>query len=207
MKFKTWYREKVFPTIMALEMENDTIQQMRKRHIEKAEGVCLEIGIGQGKSLKYYKDDVKVLYAIEPNKGMHQACKKEAVDQRIQLILSEGKDKELEYRDEMFDTVILQFVMCSISELPHMLEEIRRVLKVGGKLIFIEHGRSGNTKEAIAQDLINPLFKMVGEGCHVNRNYMNNLKQANFSHISLKRYKTKGLLPLANTIYEGYAVK
>lgn len=206
-KLKEFYSERVFPKILSLAMDNDSVYALRKHILSKVEGKVLEIGIGEGMSLAYYPEEIKQIWAIEPNKGMYKKCEVNAKLNNIDLKLQSYNGKELPFKDEIFDTVVIQFALCSIRDRENLLKEIQRVLKVGGKFVFIEHGRSNKLWEAKIQDLLAPIYSKIACGCHINEDYIPSLREAGFSSLYWKRYKQKGLIPVANTIYEGWLIK
>ncbi|MGL5674816.1 MAG: class I SAM-dependent methyltransferase [Cellulosilyticaceae bacterium] len=204
-KIASFYKEKVFPKVLSV-INTSKIGEVRERILRGAKGKCLEISAGEGLSFKYYPKEIKELYVIEPNKGMHERCMREAEKNNIKVHLVEEMKA---FEDQSFDTVVSQFVLCSINhkDVEDILYEVKRILKPGGRLIFVEHGKAVDKREQQLQDCINGIFKIVAVGCHINREHTETLQKIGFKEIHVTKYKVKGMIPLTNTLYEGYVLK
>lgn len=203
---KKAYREIIFPRVIDL-LKSKEVELIRKRLLAQIEGKCLELGAGEGHSFKYYPSHIQEVYVVEPNEGMHEACKKSAADNNLQLCIGPFQGNVLGFEDGTFDTVVIQFVLCSVEKPDQMLKEIKRVLKPGGKLVFIEHGRARGEIEQNLQQWFNGVYNVLGEGCNINRSPIHMIRKIGFREISVKRYRVMSMPILANTIYEGYITK
>ena len=109
--------------------------------------------------------------------------------------------------DSSYDCVSCTFTLCSIPDFSKALLEIKRVLKPGGKFVFLEHGLSDATKVQVWQHRLNPLQKIIGDGCHLNRDMNQLVRGAAFVMTSLKRFQIPLLPRFIGHCYQGIAVK
>jgi ubiquinone/menaquinone biosynthesis C-methylase UbiE len=152
-------------------MARPSIAELRRRVIGQARGRVLEIGFGTGLNLPFYAADrVELLVAVEPNAGMSRWTRQRVATASFPVeqhrLDAAGR---LPFEDESFDTVVSTWTMCSIRDLPAALAEAHRVLKRGGKLLFVEHGLSPEGRVARWQRRLTPIFRIVGDGCHLDR--------------------------------------
>jgi len=142
----------------------------RKKVIPFAKGNVLEIGIGSGLNLPFYnKDNVSHLLAIDPSEDLWKKNKVAIENLPFDFNFAKAFAENIPADNNSFDTVILTYTLCSIKETQEALEEIRRVLKGSGKLLFCEHGKAPDIAVQKWQNRINPLWKRIGGGCNLNR--------------------------------------
>lgn len=147
----------------------------RKELTKYANGKVLEIGVGTGKNLRFYPNDVN-LTAIDFSKRMiSKAIKKWNHKENIKFSRIDIQDSSFE--DNSFDTVLASYVFCSVPDPVKGLEEAKRICKPGGKIILLEHVRSEKKIIAFLMDLLNPLIVFVF-GFNINRDTENNLRKA-----------------------------
>jgi ubiquinone/menaquinone biosynthesis C-methylase UbiE len=163
--FASWY-----PGLMA-RIERAGQSQLRATQLRGARGRTLEIGAGNGFSVPHYTDAVTELVLLEPNSAFRQALADEitrATPATVQV--TDGDVHDLDFPDRSFDTVTASLVFCSITDPVRALQEIHRVLRPGGRLLFHEHVR-GYGVRAVLQDLLTPLQRRLADGCHANRDF------------------------------------
>ncbi len=114
--------------------------------------------------------------------------------------------EKLPYQDESFDTVVSTITLCSIPKLSQALEEIRRVLKVGGKFIFLDHGLSDKYSVARWQKILNPVQKIVGNGCQLTIDISAEIEKAGLKIEKLEKFKLDKA-PEIIFVYKGIARK
>jgi ubiquinone/menaquinone biosynthesis C-methylase UbiE len=145
------------------------IVESRRKLLAPAEGRVLEIGAGPGFNLPHYPDGVEELVVTDRLSGMLRRAEKRANtagrEARFQLADGDG----LPFEDESFDTVVASLLLCSVDDQREVLEEIRRVLRPGGRYLFLEHVRSEDADLARRQDKLEGVWKFVAFGCHPNR--------------------------------------
>jgi ubiquinone/menaquinone biosynthesis C-methylase UbiE len=155
--------------------------KVRPRLMGEAHGAVLEIGAGTGASFSYYPDDARVV-ATEPDPFMMaQAEKKLAQLGRSNVELRQAPADALPFDDASFDHVVTSLVLCTVPDQSRALAEARRVLKPSGTLRFLEHIRNDESRLAgTVQDVIMPVWRWVGAGCHPNRRTRQAIESAGF---------------------------
>lgn len=188
-----FYSEYILPTLLNSTMKQPDILRLRNRLVPKAEGDVLEIGIGSGLNLPFYAADLKSITGIEPSRGLRRMADRAATEAERPVVLVDAGAEDMPFDHHSFDTVISTWTMCSIPELEASLDEMRRVLKPGGKLLFVEHGKAPEAAVQRWQNRINPLWKAIGGGCHLNRPIADFLEQNGFVFEDLEQdYLVRG---------------
>ena len=168
-------------------------------------GDVLEIGPGGGPNLRFFSPGVRWI-GVEPNPHMHSYLRADAERQGIAVDLRLGAADALPADDASLDAVVSTLVLCSVPDQARALAEIRRALKPGGRFVFIEHvAAARGTRLRRTQDLVRPLWQMLGDGCRPNRETWQTIADAGFAQVHLEHFDTR--LPLANPHIAGYAVK
>jgi ubiquinone/menaquinone biosynthesis C-methylase UbiE len=153
----------------------------RQALLARATGDVLEIGAGTGANLLYYGPDVKTLTLTEPESPMTRRLEKRIAERRPDAKLLRAPAEDLPFNDNSFDTVVSTLVLCTVDDQPRALREMRRVLRPGGRLLFIEHVRSeDDEKLARLQDRMMPINVRIGHGCHCNRRTLEGIRHAGF---------------------------
>jgi len=152
----------------------------RRRLLGTATGDVLEIGAGTGANLLCYGEGVRTLTLTEPEKPMAKRLEKRLLQERPDAKLLGAPAEDLPFDDESFDTVVSTLVLCTVDDQAGALRELRRVLRPGGRLLFIEHVRSDDEKLARLQDRMLPINVRVGHGCHCNRPTLDSIRGAGF---------------------------
>jgi ubiquinone/menaquinone biosynthesis C-methylase UbiE len=142
-------------------------REERRRLLAGSGGATIEIGAGTGLNLAHYPEAVTRLVLAEPDQHMRRRLRKrvDALDRAAEII--DAPAELLPFPDATFDTAVVTLVLCSVPSQEAALAEIARVLKPDGRLLFLEHVRSGDPKLAKRQDRIRPLYNLVG--CNPNR--------------------------------------
>lgn len=138
----------------------------RRRLVHDLDGDILEVGVGTGLNLIYYGPAAHV-FGIEPNLELLNAARERAV--RRGYLLQAADAQALPFADASFDAVVSTLVFCTIPDPALALQEIRRVLRPGGRLLQLEHTRTGHDRRDALLDLIAPAWQRLAGGCHVNR--------------------------------------
>jgi ubiquinone/menaquinone biosynthesis C-methylase UbiE len=153
----------------------------REAVVSQATGDVLEVGAGTGANLLYYGPDVHSLTLTEPERPMVNRLEKHIAERRPDTKLLRAPAEDLPFNDDSFDTVVSTLVLCTVDDQPRALREMRRVLRPGGRLLFIEHVRSDEEKLARHQDRMAPLNRRIGHGCHCNRPTLDGIRSAKFT--------------------------
>ena len=141
--------------------EEAGLAEMRRNLIAGASGDVLEIGGGTGANLGYYGAGVESLTVTEPEPPMLKRLERKAREQNSQATVLRAPAEDLPFEDASFDTVVSTLVLCGVDDQPRVVRELRRVLRPGGRLIFIEHVRSDDPRVAKMQDRMNPVNRFA----------------------------------------------
>ena len=152
----------------------------RQALLADAEGDVVEIGGGSGANLPFYGDRVRSLTIVEPEQPMMKRLERRAGDERADARLVVAPAEALPFEDASFDTAVSTLVLCTVDDQAQALAELRRVLRPGGRLLFIEHVRSEDPKVARLQDRVHPINVRIAHGCHCNRATAAGLTAAGF---------------------------
>ncbi len=200
-----FYAKYVLPRIIDLAMRNEETARLRAGWIPQARGEVLEVGIGSGLNLPFYSSDVQRVHGVDPSLELQRIARKRAMAGPIEVdFLSQSAEEQLPLADASIDTVVITWALCSIPNAPRALQQMKRVLKESGRLIFLEHGRAPDPGIAVWQDRITPLWKRIGGGCHLNRKIDDLITAAGFRITDLKTYYLPGPRPMTYT-YQGVA--
>jgi ubiquinone/menaquinone biosynthesis C-methylase UbiE len=150
----------------------------RRRLLAGARGAVLEIGGGTGANLAHYRDVDRVTIA-EPDPFMRNRIDPKLEDARVPVEVSAAGAEALPFPDGSFDTVVSTLVLCTVPDQEAALDEVRRVLRPGGRLLFIEHVRAAGSA-ARWQDRLEPLWRRLLGGCHPNRDTVAAIEEAGF---------------------------
>ena len=199
------YHRHVLPRVTHFLCGLKPAMQQREKVVPQATGRVLEIGIGTGLNLPFYSPDkVEHLWGLDPSSEMWELTqdKRAAVDFGMEFINASASDIPLESNSA--DTVLITYTMCSIPDITLALEEIRRVLKRDGQLLFCEHGAAPDHRVRRRQDRLNPLWTRLGGGCNLNREIPALLEQGGFRICQLDTMYIPGWKPASFT-YRGTA--
>jgi ubiquinone/menaquinone biosynthesis C-methylase UbiE len=158
-------------------LERKFLGGIRKQIVRQAKGIVLEIGAGTGLNFPYYETAERVV-AIEPDRLMRQRANRRAHLARVPIEVFDDRAEELPFPDNTFDRVIGTLVLCTIPDPLRALQEMRRVCKPNGELLFFEHVRMAHPVLGRMQDWMTPAWKSLCDGCHLNRNTLDLIKQS-----------------------------
>lgn len=199
------YAKYVLPRIIDIAMRNEETTRLRAAWVPHARGEVLEIGIGSGLNLPFYSSNVHRVYGVDPSVELQRMARKRAMAGAIEVeFLSQSAEEQLPFANASIDTVVITWALCSIPNAPKALQQVKRVLKASGRLIFLEHGRAPDPGIAVWQDRITPLWKHIGGGCHLNRKIDDLIMAAGFRITELKTCYLTGPRPMTYT-YQGVA--
>jgi ubiquinone/menaquinone biosynthesis C-methylase UbiE len=155
--------------------------ERRQELLAGAHGDVLEVGGGTGANLPFYPEAVRTLTVIEPEPAMARRLEPRLRGQAFTGALVGTSAEELPFPDATFDIAVSTLVLCTVTDQPQALRELHRVLKPGGRLLFIEHVRSDDPRLARWQDRWNPVQRRIGHGCNCNRATLSGIEQAGFT--------------------------
>jgi ubiquinone/menaquinone biosynthesis C-methylase UbiE len=184
------------------------MDEMRPQSLEGATGDVLEVGFGTARNLVHYPEAVRSVTGLDPLVTEGNATV-EARIARARFPVERTAlraDGALPFDTARFDCVVTTWTLCSIPDVDSALAEMRRVLKPGGRYLFIEHGRSDRPGTARWQDRLNPLWRRIADGCNMNRPVDVLLERGGFELVALERFRHKGPGVLA-AMYRGTATR
>lgn len=188
-----FYNKHILPRCLDKACGIGPIRKQREKIIPLAEGVVLEVGIGSGQNLPHYKaDKVSKIIGVDPDDHIWKRSEKRraACLIPIERIGLSGEDIPLE--SDMADSVVVTYSLCTIPDSVKALEEMKRILKPGGKILFSEHGQSPDKNVHKWQKRIDPVWKKIAGGCHSGRNIPALFHQAGLSFEELREMYIPG---------------
>lgn len=196
------YSRFVVPRLLALAMRNQELVPYRERLGRAAAGRVLEIGIGSALNLPFYGLAVREVVGIEPSPALAAMARARQTGFPFRVV--EGAAEEMQLEDGSFDTVLTSWTLCSVADPVQVLREARRVLRPGGQLLFVEHGRAPDAGVRWWQDAVNPAWRRVAGGCNLNRKMDDLIGAAGFRLDELRTGYARGPR-IATFMYEGRA--
>ena len=182
------------------------VQKYKRQLFGGLSGTVLEIGPGTGANLRYFPKDRIQWIGIEPNPFMYQYVEKEAARLGMQIEVRNGIADELPVLDSSADAVVCTLVLCCVKDQRRSIQEILRVLKPGGKFVFIEHvAAPRGTWLRRFQNWVTPVWRRMGDGCHPNRETWIELERGGFGELTCQNFKAP--FPIVRPQIMGAAVK
>jgi ubiquinone/menaquinone biosynthesis C-methylase UbiE len=191
------YARRILPRLIDFAMRRKPLLRLREDLVAAARGQVLEIGVGSGLNLPFYHRDLEGLCGIDPSPQLLAMARTQAAWVHFPVSLAEGRAEDLPLDDQSVDSVVMTWTLCSVAEPERALAEIRRVLRPGGCLIFIEHGQAPEAGVRGWQDRLTPLWRRLAGGCHLNRPIDRLIETAGLHLIELETgYLVRGPRPL-----------
>ena len=186
------YGDHVLPRLIAFGMRGEGFAEQRSRALEGVCGRVLELGFGAGHNVPHYGEGVTELLALEPAQVNRKLARKRVAAARfpVEWVGLEGESVPLE--DGCVDAVVSTWTLCTIPDLARALAEVRRVLRPGGALHFLEHGLSPEPGVARWQRRIEPVQKLCFGGCHLTRRIDEGVAGAGFALEGLETFYMDG---------------
>jgi ubiquinone/menaquinone biosynthesis C-methylase UbiE len=176
----SFYERRILPHLINFACGTDLITRQRQKLIPFARGLVLEIGFGSGLNLPFYdRTRVSKLLGVEPSEELREMARRKA-DLLLPLEFIGLSAEAISLSDKSVDTVVSTYTLCTIPDVVSALQEIRRVLKPDGVLLFSEHGRAPDPGVRRWQDRVNPLWRPLAGGCNLNRDVPGLLHAAGF---------------------------
>jgi ubiquinone/menaquinone biosynthesis C-methylase UbiE len=201
----SFYEQWIVPPLVHLSMRNKRLRAHRERVAGAARGRVFDVGIGSGLNLPFYGPQVGEIFGLDPSPWLLARARSNARHTPSPVHLLEGSAERIPLADRSMDTVVLTWTGCSIPDVATALDEMRRVLKPTGRLLFVEHGRAPEPGVARWQDRLNPFWQRIAGGCRLNRKIDDLLADGGFR---IDRLDT-GYIPgprIMTFFYEGAAM-
>ena len=200
------YEEQVLPRFVDVALGGARLGRLRARVAAGLEGEVVEVGFGSGHNVPYYPPAVRRVRVVDPaTVGRKLAAKRVAATTvPVEFVGLDGQSLPL--ADGTVDHVLTTWTLCTIPDVRAALGEIRRVLRPGGALHFLEHGRSAEPNVARWQDRVTPVQRRIGGGCHLNRPIDQLVAGSGLAIGELTTYYIRGP-KVVGYMYEGVATK
>jgi len=204
----SFYEDKILPSVIDWSCSMAPIMELREQVVPLAKGEVLEVGMGSGINLSLYKpEQVSRVWGLEPSTGMRQKAQKNLSEAEVNVEWLDLPGEEIPLEDESVDTVLLTYTLCTIPDWQKALQQMHRVLKPQGTLLFCEHGRSPLDKVNKWQDRLTPLWKKFAGGCHLNRPIATYIEECGFKIEKLENLYLKDAPRFVGYMYYGEASK
>jgi ubiquinone/menaquinone biosynthesis C-methylase UbiE len=181
------YDRYILPHLVNNACSAKPIRYQRKKIVPQAKGRVLEIGMGSGLNLPYYNpENVEFVWGLEPSEGMRLKAAPELEKAPFEVKWLGLPGEEIPLEDNSADTIVLTYTLCTIPDGIKALKQMKRVLKPGGEMLFCEHGAAPDKDVRKWQDRINPIWKVFGGGCNVNKDIPGLLESGGFKIDSME---------------------
>jgi ubiquinone/menaquinone biosynthesis C-methylase UbiE len=191
-----FYDRWVLPPILDLVMRQHQLQKYRREVVTAANGRVLEVGVGSGLNFSHYGKQVEIVFGIDPSRHLLTIARRRAIAAGVIAEFVQGSAAAIPLADDAVDTVVMTWTLCSIADPFVALREIRRVLKPGGKLLFVEHGLSPEPRIERWQYRLTPIWCHVAGGCHLDRKMDDLIRSAGFDMTVLRTEYAHGPRPM-----------
>ena len=202
------YERYVLPHIINYGCSSESIQMQRGKIVPLAEGRVLEIGIGSGLNIPFYNaENVDFVWGLEPSVGIRRKAKKNLNRSAVEVKWLGLPAEEIPLENNSVDTVLLTYSLCTISDWHTALRQIHRVIKPSGKLLFCEHGAVPDKSVLTWQSRINPIWRLIAGGCHLNRPIPDYIREGGFHIKTMENLYLPKTPRVAGFNYVGVAKK
>ncbi|MGA7809419.1 methyltransferase domain-containing protein [Bradyrhizobium sp.] len=200
-----FYSDVILPRLCDLAMRNKQFVPFRERVIGAAEGRVLEIGVGSGINLPFYRPPVREILALEPAPRLLTMAQRGSRGANTPVSFVEASAEAIPLDRHSVDTVVTTWTLCTIPQASAALAEMRRVLRPGGRLLFVEHGQAPDEGVRRWQDRLTPAWRYIAGGCHLNRPIRALIEDAGFRIGRIETGYIPGPRPMT-FMYEGSAL-
>ncbi|MEZ4404464.1 MAG: methyltransferase domain-containing protein [Kofleriaceae bacterium] len=185
-RLRRWWDARVLPGLVERACKSHAILAERQRWVPQAAGAVLEIGVGTGLNLPFYDAaQVTAVTAIDPSPALLARAQARAAAAAVPVELVEAAAGAMPFDAGRFDCALVTYTLCSVDDPGAALADVRRVLRPGGRLIFVEHGRSPDPRTYRWQRRLTPAWRAVGGNCHLDRDVAGLLRAAGYQVASL----------------------
>ncbi len=199
------YDDRILPYIINLALSGKEMSRIRRRVAAGLTGDVLEVGFGSGLNVPFYPEGVRRVYAVEPASQGRRLAKDRLAASSVPVEFVGLDGQELPLESASVDHVLVTWTLCTIPDAGRALTEMRRVLRTGGSLHFVEHGRSPEARVAEWQDRLTPIQRRLFGGCHLNRAIPDLVTGAGFELDRLDTFYLPGP-KFVGYMFEGVAV-
>jgi ubiquinone/menaquinone biosynthesis C-methylase UbiE len=202
-----FYSQVIVPLLCDFGLDRPFVARYRRELLAQARGDILEIGFGTGLNLPCYPPHVRKVTTVDPNAGMYRRARRRIEQAGIEVDRRVLGGEQLPFEDGTFDCVVSTFTLCSIEEVAQALREVYRVLKAGGKFLFLEHGLSSEVNVQKWQHRLNWLQRWLADGCHLDRDVRALISAQPFASLQLDEFYIEKIPRTHGYLYRGIATK
>jgi ubiquinone/menaquinone biosynthesis C-methylase UbiE len=202
-----FFSQVIVPRLCDLLLNKPVLARHRTELLATVHGDVVEIGFGTGLNLPYYPKGVLKLTAVDPNAGMHRLAQKRVRRSGIEVDHRLVSGERLPFEDNRFDCAVSTFTLCSIADVNQALGEVHRVLKPGGRFLFLEHGLSPEPSVLQWQRRLNWLQMCLANGCHLDRNIKELVAAQPFASVEVEEFYLARTPRTHGYMYRGVATK
>jgi ubiquinone/menaquinone biosynthesis C-methylase UbiE len=203
----TFYSRIVFPRLCDFFLDRPFVAEQRRRLLAHADGRILEIGLGTGLNLACYPAPVRRITAVDPNPGMTRRARQRSARAGVAVDLRPVGGEHLPMGDGAFDCVVSTLTLCSIDGVDQALREVCRVLRPGGRFLFLEHGLSPDPGVRRWQRRLNWLEMHLADGCRLDRDIRALVTAQPFAAVEMEASYLAGLPRTHGYLYRGIATR
>ena len=190
------YDKHLLPRLVHFTCGQNPSMRQREKVVPLAQGRVLEIGIGSGLNIPFYDPrKVQHLWGLDPSAEMWAIAQKHAAQHHLDAEFIQSVAESIPLDNNSVDTVLVTYTMCTIPDIHAALDEIRRVLKPAGRLIFCEHGKAPDKSVQRWQNRLNPIWTKFSGGCNLNRPIPGLLEQSGFKSSDMQTMYLPGWKP------------
>jgi SAM-dependent methyltransferase len=186
--------------------EEAGLGEMRRRILTQAEGRTIDLGAGTGVNIELFPEAVSELVLAEPDPHMLKQLRTKLAASSVDASVVEAPAENLPFADDSFDTAVFTLVLCTVPDPVAALAEAARVLKPGGKLLFVEHVRAESPGLARWQDRFEKPWRFLADGCHCNRDTVSLIEAAPFTLEQVERDDLPKSPPIIRPLVRGSAL-
>jgi ubiquinone/menaquinone biosynthesis C-methylase UbiE len=202
-----FYSQVIVPLLCDFGLDRPFVARYRRELLAHATGDVLEVGFGTGLNLPYYPPHVRKVTAVDPNVGMYRRARRRIKQAGVEVDHRVLGGERLPFEDGAFDCVVSTFTLCTIGEVARALREVYRVLKAGGKFLFLEHGISPHSSVQRWQHRLNWLHMRLADGCHLDRDIRALVTAQPFASLKIDEFYIEKTPRTHGYMYRGVATK
>ena len=204
----SFYDKYILPKFLNCACGSKPINYQREKIVPLAEGTVLDVGIGSGLNIPYYnKSKIKYLYGLDPSIELLNLAKPLAKKNELEIEFLECGAEAIPLPNDSVDTVVITYTLCTIPDTQLSNQEIMRVLKPNGKLLFCEHGLAPDINVVKWQKRINPIWNKIAGGCNLNRDIPKLIRSSGFKILNMEEMYLPSTPKFAGYNYWGVAKK
>ena len=201
------YSKVIFPCFYDCLMDKPHWAKYRQEQLVSVDGEILEIGVGTGLNLPHYPEHIRRITTADPNPGMNKKLQRRIDQTGIEVDKQIISSESLPFDEGSFDCVVTTITLCSIPDVAQAMSELFRVLKPGGRILFLEHGVSPDVKVARWQRRLNWAQRLLGDGCILTLDVPELLSTLPFSTVEIDNFYMEDTPRTHGYMYRGVATK